>query len=116
MSGKPPSLPPPPAFHPPSKDELRRSPRVALVVPLVLEYRFKSYVAETIIVSAHGALIQTSESFPPGVSILVTNPDVEVTIPARVVSARGADVEGLFEVAVEFSRSAAAVWGNAYKA
>jgi hypothetical protein len=38
-----------------------------------------------------------------------------VTIPARVVSARGGDVEGLFEIAVEFSRSAAGLWGSAYK-
>jgi|SRR5439155_26886077 len=119
MSGSPPqppsSNPPPPAFHPPAKEETRRSPRIARVVELVLEHRFISYVAESIIISAHGALIQTSQSFPPGVSVLVTNPALGMTIPGRVVSIEQGDVEGLFALAVEFNRPAAALLGDAYK-
>jgi hypothetical protein len=63
----------------------------------------------TEIVSAHGALLNVSEVYPQGASLIFTNLVTEEEIACRVVFV-GQTKEGQKQIAIEFTTSAPKFW------
>jgi len=96
----------------------RRSQRIELNVPLVV-YRTPGEGpqfcenTQTLVVSAHGALIALTQLVVPRQSIHMQNPNSGEHLECRVVSVKKA-LHGPPQVAVEFTRPTPSFWHIAF--
>ena len=96
----------------------RRSQRIQLNVPVVV-YRASGESpqfyenAQTLVVSAHGALMALTEMVAPRQRLLVQNPHSGEHLECRVVSVKK-ELIGPPKVAVEFMRPAPRFWHIAF--
>jgi len=96
----------------------RRSQRIALNVPLVV-YRAPGEGpqfyenTQTLVVSAHGALMALTDMVAPRQMLLVQNPNSGEHLECRVVSVKK-ELVGPPKVAVEFTRPAPSFWHIAF--
>jgi len=99
-----------------SKD--RRSQRIELNVPVVV-YRAAGQgpqfyeSTQTLVVSAHGALISLTDLVAPRQLLRIQNPHTGENLECRVVSVKRAHI-GPPKVAVEFTRATPGFWRLAY--
>ena len=99
-----------------SKD--RRSQRIELNVPVVV-YRTPAQgpqfyeSTQTLVVSAHGALISLTDLVAPRQLLRIQNPHTGENLECRVVSVKRAQI-GPPKVAVEFTRATPGFWRLAY--
>jgi hypothetical protein len=92
----------------------RRSERVLLQVRLFVEAEYEPRKigrinAFTLVVNAHGGLLEISLKLTKGQKLLLSNPAFEVEERATVVAVRAAH-EGSFTVAFEFDKAAPRFW------
>ena len=99
----------PAAFH-----ELRRSPRVALRIPLALRWEGQRFSGSTLIVNSHGALLYAQRNVTVGDFFELENVRTRVLCHCRVVWQAGLDQSGFFKLGVEMLESNPAVWGWDY--
>jgi len=96
----------------------RRSQRIELNVPLVV-YRARGEgpqfyeSTETLVVSAHGALIALTDLVAPRQKLRMQNPDTGENLECRVVSVKKAQI-GPPMVAVEFMQATPGFWRIAF--
>lgn len=96
----------------------RRSERIALNVPVVV-YRVRgdgpqfSETTQTLVVSAHGALVSLTQLVVPRQKIHVQNQKSGEQLECRVVSVERA-VTGPPRVAVEFTKASPGFWKLAF--
>ena len=96
----------------------RRSQRIELKVPVVV-YRAQGEGpqfyenTQTLVVSAHGALITLTDLVAPRQRLLMQNPNSGEHLECRVVSVKKARI-GLPQVAVEFTRPTPSFWHIAF--
>ena len=96
----------------------RRSQRIQLNVPVVV-YRASGEGpqfyenAQTLVVSAHGALMALTEMVAPRQRLLVQNPNSGEHLECHVVSVKKEQI-GPPKVAVEFTRPAPRFWHIAF--
>jgi PilZ domain len=96
----------------------RRSQRIELYVPVVV-YRAPGEGpqfyenTQTIVVSAHGALMSLTDMVAPRQRLLVQNPNSGEHLECRVVSVKK-ELIGSPKVAVEFTRPAPSFWHIAF--
>jgi len=96
----------------------RRSQRIQLKVPVVV-YRARGEgpqfyeSTQTLVVSAHGALIYLTDSVAAKQRLLVQNPNSGEHLECRVVSVKSPRI-GLPEVAVEFIQPTPTFWHIAF--
>jgi hypothetical protein len=97
----------------------RRSQRIELSVPVVV-YRARGEGpqfyenTQTLVVSAHGALITLTDLVAPRQRLLVQNPSSREHLECRVVSVKKALI-GPPRVAVEFTRPTPSFWHIAFQ-
>jgi hypothetical protein len=92
----------------------RRSERVALQMRLVVVTEFEPgklarVDAFTLVVNAHGGLLEINMRLPKGQKLLLSNPSFGVEQRATVVAVRGPH-DGGFAVAFEFENAAPNFW------
>jgi PilZ domain len=92
----------------------RRSERVVLRVPLRLsaimpDGKRISIEAHSLVVNAHGGLLDVGMEMVSGQQIRLSNPSTEVITTGRVVRVEGAEA-GRFSVAFEFESPAPHFW------
>lgn len=92
----------------------RRSERVLLQIRLLLETRLEaeklvSMDAFTLVVNAHGGLLELSYKLPRGQKIWLTNLGTGTKMPCHVMGARKSD-DGAFAVAFEFENPSPDFW------
>jgi len=99
----------PDAFH-----ELRRSPRVALRIPISMRWEGERFNGSTLIVNTHGALLYAQRNVEVGDIFELENVRTRVICHCRVVWQAGLDQTGFFKLGVEMLESNPAVWGSDY--
>jgi hypothetical protein len=99
----------PDAFH-----ELRRSPRVALSIPIALRWEGQRFSGSTLVVNNHGALVYAARNITLGDIFELENVRSRVLCHCRVVWPAGSDRTGFFKLGVEMLESHPAVWGSDY--
>ncbi len=99
----------PDAFH-----ELRRSPRVALRIPISMRWDGQRFNGSTLIVNSHGALVYAQRNVAVGDIFELENVRTRVMCHCRVVWGAGLDQSGFFKLGVEMLESNPAVWGSDY--
>ena len=92
----------------------RRSERVILRVPLQLSAKMPDgkrvcFEAHTLVVNAHGGLLDVGMEMLAGQPVLLSNFKTEKVATAKVVRVKGSG-EGRFSVAVEFEFPAPSFW------
>jgi hypothetical protein len=96
----------------------RRSERVRLQIPVIVETEVERgklvrLDAFTLVVNAHGGLLEMSLKAAQGQKLLLANPAGGVKQPCSVVGARSSQ-DGLFAVAFEFDSPAPQFWPIAF--
>ena len=99
----------PAAYH-----ELRRSPRVALRIPITLRWEGQRFSGSTLIVNSHGALLYAQQNITVGDFFELENVRTRVLCHCRVVWQAGLDQTGFFKLGVEMLESNPQVWGSEY--
>lgn len=99
----------PAAFH-----ELRRSPRVALRIPIGLRWEGERFIGSTLIVNSYGALLYAQRNVTVGDIFELEIVRTRVLCHCRVVWQAGLDQTGFFKLGVEMLESNPAVWGSDY--
>jgi hypothetical protein len=99
----------PAAYH-----ELRRSPRVALRIPIGLRWEGERFSGSTLIVNTHGALLYAQRNITVGDLFELENVRTRVLCHCRVVWQAGLDQTGFFKLGVEMLESNPQVWGSDY--
>ena len=99
----------PAAYH-----ELRRSPRVALRIPIGLRWEGQRFIGSTLIVNSHGALLYAQRNITVEDIFELENVRTRVHCHCRVVWQAGLDQSGFFKLGVEMLESNPAVWGSDY--
>lgn len=99
----------PAAYH-----ELRRSPRVALRIPIALRWEGERFSGSTLIVNSHGALLYAQRNVTVGDIFELENVRTRVHCHCRVVWQAGLDQSGFFKLGVEMLESNPQVWGSDY--
>ena len=99
----------PAAYH-----ELRRSPRVALRIPIGMRWEGQRFVGSTLIVNSYGALLYAQRNVTVGDIFELENVRTRVLCHCRVVWQGGLDQTGFFKLGVEMLESNPAVWGSDY--
>jgi hypothetical protein len=89
----------------------RRSPRIALSVPIRLTGEGRSCEARTAIVNDHGALIVAPIEFPADATLEVKQLTTGETVAARVVWCGGEDLPGEVKLGIELAAEHPAFWG-----
>ena len=92
----------------------RRSERVLLQVRIVVDTtieggRHVRLDAFTLVVNAHGGLLEMSLKVPKGHKLLLTNPNLGTQELCHVVAVRGSD-DGHFAIAFEFDNPSPQFW------
>lgn len=105
-------LPSPPASR--GGDDRRRSIRVSRTLPLVLERDGSRVSVQSVVISAHGAMVTSPEPFTQGLTLTVVNEATKSRLKAWVVWSRPGDTAGTYSVAFEFLESAGRFWGADY--
>jgi hypothetical protein len=99
----------PGAFH-----ELRRSPRVALAIPIALRWEGQRFSGSTLVVNSHGALVHAARNITVGDIFELENVRTRVLCHCRVAWQGGLDRTGFFKLGVEMLEAHPAVWGSDY--
>lgn len=99
----------PAAYH-----ELRRSPRVALRIPIGMRWEGQRFVGSTLIVNSYGALLYAQRNVTVGDIFELENVRTRVLCHCRVVWQAGLDQTGFFKLGVEMLESNPQVWGSDY--
>ena len=92
----------------------RRSERVVLRVPLQLSAKMPDghricIEAQTLVVNAHGGLLEVGMDMPKGQQVILSNLRTERVASGKVVRVQGSQ-EGRFSVAFEFEFPAPSFW------
>lgn len=92
----------------------RRSERVALRVPLRLSTKMPDgrqicIETQTLVVNAHGGLLDVGMGMPAGQQVLLSNLRTEEVVIGSVLRVEGSE-EGRFLVAIEFESPAPNFW------
>src|SRR5512140_3465202 len=95
-------------------DELRRSPRLLVRVPVNLELEGDQVLAHTAVITRHGALILLPRAFAPYALLRIVNMKTLVSCGCRVIWEGGEDRPGLHKVGIEFVDEADHFWGDDY--
>ena len=96
----------------PDERNRRRSERVVLRVRVVVTMQggnCTNEVAQTVVVNAHGGLLDIGREIAPGTRILLSNPRTQMTEGCRVVRVERVS-EGHYSIAFEFERPAPTFW------
>jgi len=101
-------------LEPAASHELRRSPRVALRIPIGLRWEGERFTGSTLIVNSHGALLYAQRNVMVGDMFELENVRTRVLCHCRVVWQAGLDQTGFFKLGVEMLESNPAVWGSDY--
>ncbi len=99
----------PAAYH-----ELRRSPRVALRIPIGLRWEGQRFTGSTLIVNNHGALLYAQRNVTVGDICELENMRTRVHTHCRVVWQAGLDQTGFFKLGVEMLEANPQMWGSDY--
>jgi hypothetical protein len=99
----------PAAYH-----ELRRSPRVALRIPIAMRWEGQRFTGSTLIVNSHGALLYAQRNVATGDIFELENVRTRVVCHCRVVWQAGLDQSGFFKLGAELLEPNPAVWGSDY--
>jgi hypothetical protein len=99
----------PGAFH-----ELRRSPRVALAIPIALRWEGQRFSGSTLLVNSHGALVYAARNVSVGDIFELENVRTRVLCHCRVMWQAGLDRTGFFKLGVAMLEAHPAVWGSDY--
>jgi hypothetical protein len=96
----------------------RRSERVLLQVCVLVETELEEgkvvcLDAFTLVVNAHGGLLEMSLKVPKGQKLLLSNPALRVRHPCRVIAIRSSQ-DGVFAVAFEFDNPTPQFWPIAF--
>ncbi len=96
----------------------RRSERVLLQIHLMVETELASGTsvrldAFTLVVNAHGGLLEMSLKVPPGHKLVLANPTLGLRETCRVVRSKSTQ-DGFYAVAVEFERPSPQFWPIAF--
>jgi hypothetical protein len=103
------------SLHDPvSFDELRRSPRVALRIPLGLRWEGQRFTGSTLIVNSHGALVYAQRNVTMGDMFELESVPTRSHCHCRVVWQSGLDQTGFFKLGVEMLEPNPLVWGSEY--
>jgi hypothetical protein len=95
--------------------EARRSPRVALHVPIrVVAEKAKGTNAHTAVVNRHGALILCPVRYDEGAEVEIWNLNSGEHTRARIVWYGGQDLPGLHKEGVELLENRPTFWGWEY--
>ena len=94
--------------------EARRSPRVALNVPLRVQSENSAGNAHTAVVNRHGALILCPMQYAEGTQVDVWNLRTGDHARARVAWYGGQDLPGLHKEGIELIDYKPAFWGPEY--
>lgn len=92
--------------------EARRSPRVRLEIPLLVDGEGRSGRAHTLVVNRYGALILSSLPFPEDAMIKVQNADGGGVTLCRVAFNGGEELPGLYKLGIEIMGNVAGFWGR----
>ena len=95
----------------PSDVENRKSPRIALRVPLDIRAIEALSEATSAVVNQHGALILAPVPYPVGTRLDLRNMETHRSTPGRVVWSGDPDVKGDCEVGIAFTRRVTNFWG-----
>ena len=101
-------------LEPAEYHEQRRSPRIALRIPIGLRWEGERFVGSTLIVKSDGALLYAQRNITVGDIIELENVRTRVHCHCRVVWQAGLDQSGFFKLGVELLESNPAVWGSDY--
>lgn len=96
-----------------SKDR-RRSPRISRVVPLTLSHGDRSFPAETIVINAHGALVESPSPLYAGANLNISNRRTRETTTAWVIRSVPSDTPDRHQLAIEFLSPSPQFWGPDY--
>ena len=96
----------------------RRSERVLLQVRVLVETELEEgklvrLDAFTLVVNAHGGLLEMSLKVPKGQKLLLSNPALRVQQACRVIAIRSSK-DGVFAVAFEFDNPRPQFWPIAF--
>ncbi len=94
--------------------EPRRSPRVALRIPIALRWEGHRFSGSTLVVNCHGALMYAQQNLLVGEIFELENVRTRVFCHCRVVWQRGLDQTGFFKLGVEMLEARPAMWGPDY--
>jgi len=102
--------------EPSSHSTQRRSPRVAAVKRVDVEWKRKDGLrvresAQTEVVSAHGALLRMDVQIRPQSEVILRQLTTHQTVPARVVGVSPPAQDGFARVAVELMTPSETFWG-----
>lgn len=70
--------------------------------------------AESLVINAHGVLLESPEPLYSGASIILTNRKLGTTVPAWVIRSGPGDRPDRFHLAIEFLNPAPGFWGPDY--
>lgn len=92
----------------------RRSERVLLQIHVLVETELEVGTlvrldAFTLVVNAHGGLLEMSLKVPPGQKLVLSNPAIGVQEACKVVRTKPTQ-DGFYAVAIEFDRPAPQFW------
>ena len=94
--------------------EPRRSPRVALRIPIALRWEGHRFSGSTLVVNSHGALMYAQQNVLVGEIFELENVRTRVFCHCRVVWQRGLDQTGFFKLGVEMLEAHPAMWSPDY--
>jgi hypothetical protein len=95
--------------------EARRSERVLLVVPVLLESNGMSHAAKTVVVNRHGALVLSPASYPEQSEVVVTHLETRQRVRCRVAWCGGPDGQGRHKIGLELLEERPELWGPEYE-
>lgn len=94
----------------------RRSPRVALSMPIALRWEGERFGGSTLIVNTHGARVYAQRNVAVGEIFELENVRTRVLCHCRVLWQGGLDHTGFFKLGVEMLEAHPSVWGSDYAA
>ena len=101
-------------LDPAAYQELRRSPRAQVRIPIGLRWEGQRFSGSTLIVNSHGALLYAHRNVTVGDIFELENVRTRVLCHCRVVWQAGLDQTGFFKLGVEMLEPNPGVWGSDY--
>ena len=95
--------------------ESRKSPRIALRVPLEIRTTEALCEATSAVVNQHGALILAPVPYPVGTRLDIRNMETRRSTSGRVVWSSQPDVKGDCKVGIAFTKRATNFWGEDHR-
>jgi hypothetical protein len=94
--------------------ELRRSPRLVCRFPLLLIAEGAPVVAYSAVISRHGVMVLSTETFPQGSHVEMQNQKTKESTPCCVVWSGGQERPGLYKMGLEMLEDHPHFWGQEY--